>query len=421
MGANLPGTRCPTANAAGATGASPREQRSPKHGLWPPRTLDCALQKTTVRRSNRQAADGGAPRRGLLSESSEPAQVSTSREPTNTPQYDSSSRGHSHTLDTSGDVGHADVRRSCLYSRTPGLTASPVTSPEHAALAGRRGTRRHQCESLGEGWGDGHGASVRSHIQIEGTRGPSTLTHPLHLASPGVPTCPCHGHQAGSQSQSGLAGSSHSGTCRPLLRAATGKFSGDNAGLFPETLGHFTRLSGHRAVLFSRVHTTKPPPLLAQRQGSQHPARRLLFCPKASPHSNGVTGHTRGRVSSASQALSPDLQAQLRAGGVGASHSAGHPGTVQAARGAGGPGGGSAQPSKDRRLCLQGQHHKGPWTLADTPQDGARAPLVTIDNLPLQQSERADSQVPQPAEAGTRTTRPESRKRCGRRAPGQQG
>lgn len=229
------------------------------------------------------------------------------------------------------------------------------------------------------------------------------------------------------RAQSGLAGSSHSGTCRPLLRAATGKFAGDNADLFPETLGHFTRLSGHRAVLFSRVHTTggcaltKPPPLSAQRQGSQHPAQKAAVLPESQSHSNGVTGHTRGRVSSASQAPSPDLQAQLRAGGVGASHSAGHPGTVQAARGAWGPGGGSAQPSKDRRLCLQGQHHKGPWTLADTPQNGARAPLVTIDNLPLRQSERADSQVPQPAEAGTRTTHPESRKQCGRGAPGQQG
>lgn len=62
--------------------------------------------------------------------------------------------------------------------------------PEHAALSGHCGTRRHQCESLELGVGAWlTGAPIRgphSELVDTGLR-PTRL---LHLAGPGVPKCP---------------------------------------------------------------------------------------------------------------------------------------------------------------------------------------------------------------------------------------
>lgn len=44
------------------------------------------------------------------------------------------------------------------------------------------------------------GASIRGRIHVEWACGPRALTCLLHLAGPGVPTCPHRDRQAGSQS-----------------------------------------------------------------------------------------------------------------------------------------------------------------------------------------------------------------------------
>ena len=71
----------------------------------------------------------------------------------------------------------ARQRRSCLYSRTLGLTASPVTGRwgTQPALGTAVPGATRVTQSVW-GWGTAHRASVRSHIQIEWTNRPGALS-----------------------------------------------------------------------------------------------------------------------------------------------------------------------------------------------------------------------------------------------------
>lgn len=92
----------------------------------------------------------------------------------------------------------------------PGLTASPVTGRRSTQLSGHRGTRRHQCESLGLGVGGWQAGAPSEATFRSGGRAGLRLTCPLHLAGLGVPKCPHRDCPAGSSPQ---------GTWRPAAES----------------------------------------------------------------------------------------------------------------------------------------------------------------------------------------------------------